>query len=142
MEWLLNVEKYSKITDYKLDEEDAEKIWELIGGSAWEIQDILSERLNAGLDEVLDQYKKKVQAMITHYCEFDSRKREILQVVARKRNARAGDFEVTGIEGAQLKELLRDMVRNNILYFDPMDATYSPQGSSYYYGITGFIEGR
>ncbi|MCK4764944.1 MAG: hypothetical protein KAW12_22280, partial [Candidatus Aminicenantes bacterium] len=64
----------------------------------------------------------------------------ILQVIARERNARAGDFEATGIEGAQLKELLRDMVRNNILYFDPMDATYSPQGNSYYHGITMYID--
>jgi len=142
MEWLLDVEKHSRITDYKLDEEDAQKIWDAVGGSAWEIQDILSERFSAGLDEVLGQYKKKVQAMVAHYCEFDSRKRKILQVVARRRNARAGDFEATGIEGAQLKELLRDMVRNNILYFDPMDATYSPQGNSYYHGITMYIEDR
>jgi AAA+ ATPase superfamily predicted ATPase len=142
MEWLLNVERYSRITDFKLDEEEARKIWDFTGGSAWEIQDILSERLSAGLDDVLDEYKKKVQAMISHYCEFDSRKREILQIIAGKRNARAGDFEATGIEAAQLKELLRDMVRNNILYFDPMDATYSPQGSSYFHGITGFIASR
>ncbi|UCH93793.1 MAG: AAA family ATPase, partial [Candidatus Aminicenantes bacterium] len=35
MEWLLNLEKYSKIKDYTLTEEDAEKIWDTVGGSMW-----------------------------------------------------------------------------------------------------------
>ena len=38
MEWLLNLEKYSKIKDYTLTEADAEKIWDTVGGSMWEIQ--------------------------------------------------------------------------------------------------------
>jgi hypothetical protein len=43
MEWLLNLEKYSKIRAYTLTPEDAEKIWNTIGGSMWEIQYILTE---------------------------------------------------------------------------------------------------
>jgi hypothetical protein len=42
MEWLLHLEKYSKITDYTLTEEDAGKIWDTVGGSMWEIQEIPS----------------------------------------------------------------------------------------------------
>jgi hypothetical protein len=53
MEWLLNLQKYSKIKAYTLTEEDAEKIWEVVGGSMWEIQDILSELFQRSLDEVL-----------------------------------------------------------------------------------------
>ena len=37
MEWLLNLEKYSGIKDYRLTPEDAEKIWDTVGGSMWEI---------------------------------------------------------------------------------------------------------
>jgi len=35
MEWLLNLEKYSKIKDYTLSQEDSEKIWDVVGGSMW-----------------------------------------------------------------------------------------------------------
>lgn len=38
------------------------------------------------------------------------------------------------------KEILRDLVRNNILYFDPTEATYFPQGKSYQLGITLYFE--
>jgi hypothetical protein len=33
------------------------------------------------------------------------------------------------------EEILQHMVRNNILYFDPTEATYYPQGKSYHHGI-------
>jgi hypothetical protein len=45
------------------------------------------------------------------------------------------DFKNLPIEAAELKELLRDMVTNNILYFDPTEAVYYPQGKSFQWGI-------
>ncbi len=139
-EWLLNLEKYSKIKDYRLSGEDAGKIWEVVGGSVWEIQEILSELFDTPIDDLLSEYKKKMQAIIAHYCEFDNRKRDILKVVNAKREVKAVDLEGLEIEGSVLKELLRDMVRNNILYFDPTAAVYYPQGESYYHGIKLFFE--
>jgi hypothetical protein len=38
------------------------------------------------------------------------------------------------------EELLRDMVTNNILYFDPTRAVYYPQGKSYHHGIRLYFE--
>jgi hypothetical protein len=38
------------------------------------------------------------------------------------------------------EEFLRDMVTNNILYFDPMQAVYYPQGKSYQWGIRLYFE--
>lgn len=35
----------------------------------------------------------------------------------------------------QEEMLLRDMVRHNIIYFDPTEAAYYPQGKSYRHGI-------
>jgi len=32
------------------------------------------------------------------------------------------------------------MVRNNILYFDPIEAIYYPQGKSYQWGIRLYFE--
>jgi hypothetical protein len=37
-------------------------------------------------------------------------------------------------------ELPRDMVANNILYFDPTQAVYYPQGKSYQWGIRLYFE--
>jgi AAA+ ATPase superfamily predicted ATPase len=140
MEWLLNLEKYSKIKDYRLSEEDAGKIWDAVGGSMWEIQEILSELFDTPIDEVLSGYKTKIKAVIAHYCEFDNPKKEILNVVNTKRVIKASDLEGLDIEPATLKELLKDMVRNNILYFDPTAAVYYPQGESYCQGIKLFVE--
>ena len=38
------------------------------------------------------------------------------------------------------EELLRHMVRNNILYFDPTEATYYPQGRSSHWGIRLYFQ--
>ena len=59
MDWLLNLEKYSKIKDYQLNREDAEKIWEVVGGSMWEVQYLLFQLFEHPIEEVLALYKKK-----------------------------------------------------------------------------------
>ena len=50
------------------------------------------------------------------------------------------DLENLGIESRELNELLKDMVRNNILYFDPVEAIYYPQTRSYQWGIKLYFE--
>ncbi len=140
MEWLLNLEKYSKIKDYTLTEADAEKIWDTVAGSMWEIQYILSRLFNQPLDEVLTVYKQEMRAIIAHYTEFDKNKELVLGVVNEKEIVRGTDLEVLPIEGPALKELLRDMVKNNILYFDPTQAVYYPQGKSYQWGIRLYFQ--
>jgi len=136
MEWLLNLEKYSKIKDYTLIEKDVEKIWDTVGGSMWEIQDILSDLFSRPLDEVLSDYKRKMVGIITDYIVTKGRKKreKILshfndQVRLLKKDINEDD-----------EELLRDMVRNNILYFDPIEAIYYPQGKSYQWGIRLYFE--
>jgi AAA+ ATPase superfamily predicted ATPase len=140
MEWLLNLEKYSKIKDYTLSEIDAEKIWDVVGGSMWEIQVLLSQLFKHPLDEVLNIYKKKMRGIIVHYAQFDADKKQVLQVIDEKETAGIKDFEALPIKASGLKEILKDMVRNNILYFDPTEATYSPQGKSYLWGIRLYFE--
>jgi AAA+ ATPase superfamily predicted ATPase len=140
MEWLLNLEKYSKIKDYTLTPEEAEKIWDTVGGSMWEIQYLLGQLFNNPLDEVLALYKERMRSLITHYIEFDKNKRVVLQEVNKKEIVRSTDLEDLSIDGPELKELLRDMVRNNILYFDLTKAVYYPQGRSYRWGIKLYFE--
>jgi len=140
MEWLLNLDKYSKIKDYTLTSGNADKIWETVGGSMWEIQEILARLFDHPLDEVLTAYKKEMRGIIAHYTEFDKNKVQVLEVVNKKEIVSGTDFETLPIEGPELKELLRDMVKNNILYFDPTLAVYYPQGKSYQWGIRLYFE--
>jgi AAA+ ATPase superfamily predicted ATPase len=136
MEWLLNLEKYSKIQDYTLSQEDAEKIWDVVGGSMWEIQDILSQLFQNPLDEVLSDYKQKMLGMITYYIVQKNRKKkeDILRHFIDNDSLGARD---TDEEDA---EIYRDMVTNNILYFDPTLAVYYPQGKSYQWGIRLYFQ--
>ena len=138
MEWLLNLEKYSKIKDYSLTEVDAEKIWETVGGSMWEIQSILSHLFENSIDNVLAAYKKKIMGMITYYIvQKEREKREkILHHFIDNDCLWVRDINIDDIE------LLKDMVTNNILYFDPTLAVYYPQGKSYWWGIKLYFECR
>ena len=140
MEWLLNLEKYSKIKDYTLSETDAEKIWDTVGGSMWEIQIILTGLFEKSIDDVLNLYKKKIKGMIKYYIGMDMRKEKMLEFFLKKETADIKDFASLGIVTGKLKGLLQDMVRNNILYFDPTEAVYYPQGKSYYWGIRLYFE--
>jgi len=140
LEWLLNLEKYSKIKDYTLTPEDAEKIWNTVGGSMWEIQHLLDQLFSNPLDEVLSLYLKKIKVMIGHYIGTDDKKEKILRLFLTKEEANTRDFIQAGIAKEELEDLLRDMVRNNILYFDPTEGIYYPQGKSYQEGIRLFFQ--
>ena len=135
MEWLLNLEKYSKIKDYTLTKEDAEKIWDTVAGSMWEIQHLLNQLLDKPIDDVLTLYKKKMKGIIAYYIGADDKSEKMLGLFLKKDQATMRDFVNEGLEKNEVKELLRDMVRNNILYFDPTEAVYYPQSRSYQWGI-------
>ena len=136
MEWLLNLEKYSKIKDYTLTKEDAEKIWDVVGGSMWEIQDILSDLFRAPLDDVLQLYKKKMRNLIVDYVIKPEQKKieKLLHLLVER-----DEFYKEEIVPEE-EALLRDMVHQNILYFDPTEAAYYPQGRSYQHGIRLYFE--
>jgi hypothetical protein len=140
MDWLLNLEKYSKIKDYKLSPEDTEKIWDTVGGSMWEIEDILSDIFDKSIDDVLTLYKKKIKGIIAYYSEADEKKEKILGLFLKQDQATLRDFVNQGLGKDEANELLRDMVKNNILYFDPTEATYCLQGRSYQWGIKLYFE--
>jgi AAA+ ATPase superfamily predicted ATPase len=136
MEWLLNLEKYSKIKDYTLSRADAEKIWEVVAGSMWEIQDILSQLFQHPLDEVLSDYKQKMLGMITYYIVQNNRKKKekILSHFI------ADDYLGARDTNEKDAESFKDMVTNNILYFDPTLAVYYPHGKSCQWGIRLYFE--
>jgi AAA+ ATPase superfamily predicted ATPase len=136
MEWLLNLEKYSKIKAYRLTKEDVEKIWDAVGGSVWEIQDILSYLFQTPLEEVLASYIKRIRSLIVTYM-VKSEKNEIERLLRRFIDSdELPQEEIGPVE----EKLLSDMVRQNILYFDPTEAKYYPQGKSYQNGIRAYFK--
>ena len=136
MEWLLNLGKYSKIKEYSLTEEDAGKIWDTVGGSMWEIQDILSNLFSRSLEEIIASYREKMRSLIVDYIVKPEREKieKLLRLFL--------DSDELPKEKINAKDeiLLRDMVRQNILYFDPSKATYYPQGKSYHWGIRLYFD--
>jgi len=66
-EWLLHLEKYSKIKDYTLTKKQAQKIWDTIGGSMWEIQSILSDLFHTPLEQVIEAYKTTIKGVFIDY---------------------------------------------------------------------------
>ncbi len=138
MEWLLNLEKYSRIKDYTLTREDAEKIWDLVGGSMWEIQDILSELFHATLDNIVQSYKRKVRSIIVDYV-IKPEQKEMEKILRRFVDRDELSKEEINWEE---EKLLREMVRQNILYFDPTEARYYPQGKSFHHGIRLYFKDR
>jgi AAA+ ATPase superfamily predicted ATPase len=140
MDWLLHLETYSKIKDFSLTPEEAEKIWDLVGGSMWEIQYLLGQLFEYTIDEVLALYKKKMKGVIAHYIGADENKEIALKIFLNRDHATVKDFIRTGVAKNDVEELLKDMVRNNILYFDPTEALYYPQGKSYSWGIRFYFQ--
>lgn len=138
MEWLLNLNKYSKISGYKLSGEEIERIWDTVGGSMWEIQDILSKLFQNPIEEVLVSYIKRIRNVIVSYM-VKPEKAEIEKLLGRFIHSdELSQEEITPGE----EKLLRDMVRQNILYFDPTEAKYYPQGKSFHNGIKAYFERR
>jgi hypothetical protein len=68
------------------------------------------------------------------------KKKKILGLFLKSEQATVRDFVDIGIGKDEIDELLRDMARNNILYFDPIEAFYYPQARSFQWGIQLYFE--
>lgn len=139
--WLGNIEKFSKITDYSLSRSDTDKIWNTVGGSMWEIQKILTDLFNADIDLVLNKYKKLMRGIVDDYIGFSQKKESLLKLFAEHAVLDRPDLKrKCNLPYAKLEEILRDLVFSNILYYDPAEAVFYPQGKSMEWGLSLFFE--
>ena len=135
-EWLENLGKYSKITDYRLTRSDIEKIWDVVGGSMWEIQKILTDLFTTDLDSVLNEYKKFMRGIIDDYIGFSSEKETILRLFSEHAAWGRPDLRSKiGLASEEVEEVLHDLVFANILYYDPTKEVFYSQGKSIEWGI-------
>ncbi|HPQ19946.1 MAG TPA: hypothetical protein PKX90_11845, partial [bacterium] len=108
-----------------------EKVWDTVGGSMWEIQLLLSRFFEEEVEKVCEEYKIKIRNMIIDYATEKNRKlnEQVLIKFVNKCRISKGKFNEEEIE------ILKDMVHNNIIYYNPVTAEFYPQGRSYEWGI-------
>ena len=155
--WLNHLESESAITRFKLSETQIELIWKYLGGSMWEISDLLGEiqlftknnsipddLLNIKIQEIIDGNCAKFK----HYASFDKYKisllKQIFEIGSKKVSFDYIDFMslITNniSENTRLLDELNMLVQRNYLAFNPMTSTYQLQGNSMYYGLKKFVE--
>ena len=132
--WLKDVKKYNKVQEYILDEKQIETIWNTVSGSAWEIHSILEDLFQYPLDMIVSKIKREKVAMIADWT-FNDEARNSLMRYFSKQPVR----KLTELAGTS-KDLLGQAVKDNILYYDPVDGIYGIQGKSLEWGIKGYFE--
>jgi len=132
--WLRDIKKYNQVQEYALDEKQIRTIWNTVGGSAWEIHSILEDLFQYPLDVVISKIKREKVAMIADWT-FDDEARNGLLCHFRKQPFR----KLTELAGTG-KNILGQAVKDNILYYDPVDGVYGIQGKSLEWGIRGYLE--
>ncbi|MDL1964339.1 MAG: ATP-binding protein [Deltaproteobacteria bacterium] len=132
--WLQDIKKYNQVQEYTLDEKQIKIIWKTVGGSAWEIYYILGKLFQYSLTAIVSKIKREKVAMIADWT-FDNEARNCLLRHFRKQPIR----KLTELAGTG-KAILGQAVRDNILYYDPVDGIYGIQGKSLEWGIKGYFE--
>ena len=133
--WLNDIRKYNKVKEYTLTRENIELIWDTVGGSAWEIYYILGKLFQHSLDSIISKIKREKVAMITDWIFRDPEgKREAVL-------AKFVDSPVLGIRAFSPDQLdtLGQAVKDNILYYDPVEGEYGIQGRSLEWGVKGYF---
>lgn len=133
--WLGDVGRYNKVKEYTLDKGQVELIWDTVGGSAWEIYSILEQLFQRPLAEIVERIKREKVAMIADWCFRDpANKREKVLEQFREINV----LFIRAFKAEQ-HEVLGQAVKDNILYYDPVDGVYGVQGKSLEWGIKGYF---
>ena len=140
-EWLNNLTRYSKIKDLVLTGRQIDEVWEFLGGSCWEIQSLLSGIMYSGFETAMAKCKKERESEVVNAVSFNSGKKHILSLFHNKEQL-GGDEIIRKLtfQGDKIKALLGELVKQNILFFDPVEAVYSPQSKSVEFGLKRYFE--
>jgi len=135
--WLSDVGRHNKVKEYSLDQSQIELIWDTVGGSAWEIYSILEQLFQRSLDEITVKIKREKVAMIADWCFRDpsGARKKVLE-----------PYRATSVLGIrdfipEQLDVLGQAVKDNILYYDPVDGAFGIQGKSLEWGIRGYFDG-
>lgn len=135
VDWLANIQQLNKVQEYTLNPQQIEMIWQTVGGSTWEIYYILSKLFLYPVEEITAKIKQEKVAMITDWIFRDPEKLrgKMLMQFSKKNVLSSTDFD------PGQRDILGQAVRDNILYYDPVRATFGIQGKSLEWGIKGYF---
>ncbi|KPA09951.1 ATP-binding protein [Candidatus Magnetomorum sp. HK-1] len=155
--WLHNLDSESGITKYQLSDSQIDLIWKFIGGSMWEISNLLGKLIPCSKEKkISDEHlnkiiQKKVEencARFKHYSGFSENRKKLLEKIYQY-CAKENFFDHQDMksliknkiydENALSHELNR-LVQLNYLTFDPTKTTWQLQGNIMFYGLQQFIK--
>jgi len=155
--WLTHLEQESGINDYHLKNEQIETIWHYLGGSMFEISCLLGDLVpiaqnnqidNQNLFNAIDRLIQLNIGKIEHFAGVFDNKFELLkkilnilstQDVFRQRDLKSLVAD-NWYDGPALIQELNNLVRMNILHFNPTTARYNLHGKSMFFGLKVFVE--
>ncbi len=159
MDWLSNLDAYSKIDHFLLADDQKQAIWDFFGGSCWEISDFLGELLNVekNLRIADNDFQKLIQekliffrSMFVEYATIETEKEQLLIKMADLINNRpVKGFAFNDLRtlvdaniwtASTLKAELSSLVRNNFLSYAPPRAEYALQGRSMELGLEAYVK--
>ncbi len=159
MDWLNNLNTFSKIDRFVLNDQQKQAIWDFFGGSCWEISDFLGELLNVSdngriadqdFQELLQKKLILFRSMFVEYATIEPEKEQLLLKIAAliTHNTAKGftfnDFrslvedDIWSISA--LKAELNSLVQKNFLSYAPPRAEYALQGRSMELGLEAYVK--
>jgi len=155
--WLSHLKSESAITRFTLSETQIDLIWKYIGGSMWEISNLLGQLLRISKKNLIsnDQLKDCIQkiidkncAKIKYYARFDEKKVLLFKQIYQAGRTKE-DFDFVDLrslifnnifDNNSLSDELNKLVQLNYLAFNPTTSTYQLQGKSMFYGLEKFVK--
>ncbi len=132
--WLRDKKKLNQVGEYTLNDAQIEIIWAFVGGSAWEIHSILDALFQDPLDVIISKMKRERVSMIVDWAFDDEARSGLLHHFRTQPTRKLTELSGTG------KDILGQAVKDNILYYDPVDGIYGIQGKSLEWGLSGFFK--
>jgi len=132
-------------------------VWKYLGGSTWEISKLLSELIpfaaNSKIDvkdfkQIIDQFIIINTGKISYYTQLFDNKYELFKKIYSLQSKK-NEFQIKDLKNLvskgfydrpSLSDELNNLVRLNILSFNPITSFYKLQGQSMFYGLKNFIE--
>jgi len=140
-EWLNNLTRYSKIKDLVLTGRQIDEVWGFLGGSCWEIQSLLSGIMYSGFEIAMAKYKKERESEVVNCIDKDFERENVLKHFQNNKYLSKREiFNLTTMDFEMLGGMLSLLVRENILFFDPVEAVFSPQSKSVEFGIKRYFD--
>ena len=130
MDWLNNLNTFSKIDRFILNDHQKQAIWDFFGGSCWEISDFLGELLNVSNNgriadqDFQDLLQKKLilfRSMFLEYATIEPEKEQLLLKIAAL-------ISINPAKGFTFNEL-RPLVEDNVWTISALRAELNRPGT-------------